>query len=63
MRHVILEQWSDGDVAAVRVEVTYRMNNGDSFTIPGITRFRVKGDRIVEYLIFMDPSPVVAASD
>lgn len=62
MRHVILEEWSAGDVTAMRVEVTYTMQNGDSFTLPAVTRTRVQNDKVVEYLIFMDPSPVVAAS-
>lgn len=63
MRHVVLEEWSADDVAAVRVEVTYTMRNGTEFTLPAVTRTRVRDGRVAEYLIFMDPSPVEAASD
>jgi ketosteroid isomerase-like protein len=62
MRHVILEEWAADDVAAVRVEVTYTMQNGTEFTLPALTRTRVRDGKVAEYLIFMDPSPVQAAS-
>ena len=63
MRHVVLEEWGADDVAAVRVEVTYTMRNGTEFTLPAVTRTRVRDGKVTEYLIFMDPSPVEAASD
>ena len=63
MRHVVLEEWAADDVAAVRVEVTYSMANGTEFTLPAVTRTRVRDGKVTEYLIFMDPSPVEAASD
>jgi ketosteroid isomerase-like protein len=63
MRHVVLEEWTADDVAAVRVEVTYTMRNGTEFTLPAVTRTRVRDGKVTEYLIFMDPSPVGAASD
>jgi hypothetical protein len=47
----------------VRVEVTYTMRNGTEFTLPAVTRTRVQDGKVTEYLIFMDPSPVEAASD
>jgi ketosteroid isomerase-like protein len=62
MRHVILEEWTADDVAAVRVEVTYTMQDGTAFTLPAVTRTRVRDGKVAEYLIFMDPGPVRAAS-
>ena len=62
MQHEILETWSADDVAAVRVEVTYTMQNGAQFTLPAITRTRIRDGKVSEYLIFMDPSPVAEAS-
>jgi|GEM_PF-2053370 len=62
MRHVILEEWSDGSVTAMRVEVTYTMQNGAEFTLPAVTRTRIENGKVSEYLIFMDPSPVTAAA-
>src|SRR3954449_10466865 len=63
MRHVVLEEWTADDVAAVHVEVTYTMRNGTTFTLPAVSRTRVRDGKVSEYLIFMDPSPVEAASD
>jgi len=62
MRHEIIEEWSDGNVAAFRVEVTYTLQNGESFTLPAVTRTRVDNNKVTEYLIFMDPSPVASGT-
>jgi ketosteroid isomerase-like protein len=62
MRHVIIEEWTADDVAAVRVDVTYTMQNGTEFALPAVTRTRVHDGKVAEYLIFMDPSPVQSAS-
>jgi hypothetical protein len=58
----VIEELYGEDVAMLRVEVTYSMQNGTTFTLPAITRTRIRGDKIVEYLIFVDPSPAEAAS-
>ncbi|MCX5042369.1 nuclear transport factor 2 family protein [Aldersonia sp. NBC_00410] len=60
MRHVILEEWPAGAVTALRVDVTYTMNDGAEFTLPAVTRTRVEDGKVTEYLIFMDPGPVTA---
>ncbi|MCW3469348.1 nuclear transport factor 2 family protein [Rhodococcus pyridinivorans] len=62
MKHVVLEEWVDDDVAVVRVEVTYTMKNDATFTLPAVTRTRIGDGSVTEYMIFMDPGPVVAAS-
>jgi len=46
----------------LRVEVTHTMRDGSVFTLPAVTRARIRGDEVTEYLIFMDPSPVARAS-
>ena len=60
--HEVLESWSDGDTAVVRVDVTYTMHDQQTFILPAITRTRVDGGAVSEYLVFMDPGPVAAAS-
>ncbi|MEV1292685.1 nuclear transport factor 2 family protein [Pseudonocardia sp. NPDC049635] len=62
MKHDILEEFYNDDTAALRVNVTYTMQSGASFTLPAVTRTRIDGDKVVEYLIYMDPSPVTDAS-
>ena len=58
MRHNILEEFYNEDTAALRVEVTYTMTSGESFSRPAVTRARIRGDKVAEYLIYLDPSPV-----
>ncbi|WP_228001440.1 nuclear transport factor 2 family protein [Nocardia australiensis] len=60
MSHSIIEEWPDGAVTALRVAVTYTMNDGTEFTLPAVTRTRIENGKVTEYLIFMDPSPVTA---
>ncbi|MEE2032557.1 nuclear transport factor 2 family protein [Rhodococcus chondri] len=60
MHHAILEQWCDGNVIALHVNVTYTMNDGTTFTLPAVTRIRIENEKVAEYSIFMDPSPVRA---
>ena len=62
MRHEILEEFYNEDTAALRVEVTYTMRSGESFTLPAVTRTRIRGEKVVEYLIYMDPSSVTSTS-
>lgn len=62
MKHVIIEEWSADNVAALRVEVTYTMLNGDEFTLPAVTRTTIRDGKVSEYLIFMDPSPVTTSN-
>lgn len=62
MKHEILEEFYNDDTAALRVNVTYTMQNEKSFTLPAVTRTRIAGDKVIEYFIYMDPSPVAEAS-
>ncbi len=62
MKHDILDEFYNDDTAALRVNVTYTMQSGASFTLPAVTRTKIRGDKVVEYLIYMDPSPVAEAS-
>ena len=45
----------------MRVDVTYTMNAGATFALPAVTRTRIENETVTEYMIFMDPGPVVAA--
>ena len=60
--HEVTEIWEREDAVAVRVDVTYTMRGGETFMLPAVTRMRFTGDHLAEYHIFMDPSPVVAAT-
>ncbi|MFH5211427.1 nuclear transport factor 2 family protein [Antrihabitans spumae] len=62
MEHHIIEEWHAETVAALRVDVTYTMRSGERITLPAVTRTTVENNKITEYLIFIDASPIIAAS-
>ncbi|MBX4171482.1 nuclear transport factor 2 family protein [Rhodococcus pyridinivorans] len=62
LRHEVLDEFSGADTAVLCLNVTYTMASGTSFTIPAVGRSRVEHGKVVEYQIYMDPTPVVTAS-
>jgi hypothetical protein len=60
--HHVLTIWQTEAAFAVRMDVTYGMANGESHTLPAMTEIRLEGGSLAHYQIFMDPSPVLAAS-
>lgn len=62
MRHENFDQLTAGETSAIRLDVTYTMQSGETFTLPAVTFARTRGERISEYRISMDPSPIVDAS-
>lgn len=57
-RHQLLETLESGDVRVVRGEVTYLMKDGREIPTPFCNVFHMEGDRIRDYLIHIDPSPL-----
>jgi ketosteroid isomerase-like protein len=57
-RHHIVETLEAGDVRVVRGEVTYLMKDGREIPTPFCNVFHMHGDRIRDYLIHIDPSPL-----
>jgi hypothetical protein len=62
MAHEVLGKCYHDAAAALRVNVTYTMQSGASFTLSSATRTRIVGDKVDEYYTCMDPSPVAEAS-
>ena len=59
-RHVLLETLESGDTRVCRGEVTYLTQDGREVPSPFCNVFHMEGDRIREYLIYLDPSPLAA---
>ena len=57
-RHVVLETLESGDTRVCRGEVTYLMKDGREIPTPVCNIFHMDGDRIRDYLIHIDPSPL-----
>jgi limonene-1,2-epoxide hydrolase len=65
LSHEIIGVWSDlweaGEVKIVEVEVTYTRKDGSrTEALPATTIVRMEDDRIKDYRIFMDVSPLFA---
>ncbi len=59
--HRLLKVWKDGDDLAIRGEVTYTRKDGRKVEVPFVNVFKLKGDRVSEYLIHIDNGPLFAA--
>ena len=65
LRHEVMGlwhgQWEGGPVLAVEAEVTYtRADGSQTQPLPVTSTMRLAGDRIQDYRIFMDVSPLFA---
>jgi hypothetical protein len=42
----------------VQGEVTYVKHDGSALTLPFVNCFKIRGEKIHEYLIYVDPTPL-----
>jgi ketosteroid isomerase-like protein len=61
-RHDVLRVWPGGAATAVDGFVTYTRLDGSEVTVPFADVFVFRGDRIAEYLIYIDVAPLYAPS-
>lgn len=59
-RHQVLRFWQDASTAAADGFVTYTRLDGTEVTVPFADVFVFRGDRIAEYLIYIDLAPLFA---
>ena len=51
-------KWEEGNVICIETLVTYDIKGGSSITLPVTTIMRLRGEKIADYRIYMDPNPV-----
>jgi ketosteroid isomerase-like protein len=56
IRHEVADVWNTGDAVISQGRVTYTRHDGSRLSVPFANVFRMSGDRIGEYLIFVDIS-------
>ena len=54
INHLISETWVHGNVVVIHGTVTYTRPDGSTLTVPFADIWKMKGDLIQEYMIFMD---------
>jgi ketosteroid isomerase-like protein len=62
-RHEVLERLLGEDSAAVRLEMTYTLPDGSTLHTPAVSYMRFRGERICEYRIYQDPTPLKRAAE
>jgi ketosteroid isomerase-like protein len=58
LRHQLLGTWTHPDAVFVQGEVTYVKHDGSALTLPFVNCFKIRGEKIHEYLIYVDPTPL-----
>ncbi len=58
LSHDNIEFWQVGNVITVRLDVTYWRTDGHEVLMPAMTLWRLKGDKIADYQIFSDLTPL-----
>lgn len=53
-------KWESGEVVSVEAVVTYELPNGKIVKIPCTSTLRLKGEKIADYRIFIEPSSAFA---
>jgi ketosteroid isomerase-like protein len=60
-RHQLLRFWPGADACAMQGTVTYTRRDGRELTLPFTNVFVMRGEKIAEYLIYIDVAPLYAA--
>jgi len=58
IRHDVQDVWVAGDCVISRFKVTYTRKQGDQMTFPGVNVWRMHGDLIADYRIYLDNTPL-----
>lgn len=60
LTHEVLGVWVDGDVVVCEMTVTYQRLDGRSVTLPACNVFRMRGELVHDYRVFIDVGPLYA---
>lgn len=61
LHHDVLNVWEHPGVVVTELRVTYTRKDGRKVAVPCVNVFGMEGDKIRDYKIFIDVSPVYAA--
>jgi ketosteroid isomerase-like protein len=60
LEHRVIETWEGDGSFVCRGEVTYTRLDGAQVTVPFTNVFKLEGERIREYLVYVDPTPLLS---
>lgn len=62
LEHRLLNEWTVGTDTVVETDVIYERLDGKRVTVPAASRWRVRGDGLIEdYRVYIDLAPVYAS--
>jgi ketosteroid isomerase-like protein len=62
LSHDVPDAWQAGDTVICRGEVSYTRHDGSVLTVPFANVFRMAGDQVRDYRIYMDASALYATA-
>jgi ketosteroid isomerase-like protein len=60
LEHRVVETWEGEGSLVCRGEVTYTQLDGAQVTVPFTNVLKLEGDRVRDYLVYIDPTPLMA---
>ncbi|WP_432838295.1 nuclear transport factor 2 family protein [Dactylosporangium sp. CA-092794] len=60
MRHDVRQVYVDGDIAIAKVDIVYTRLDGKSVTVPNADILTFEGDKVRDWRIYIDLTPVYA---
>lgn len=57
-QHHLLHRWSIDDAVICQGEVSYTRRDNSTLTLPFVNIFRMRGEQIDQYLIYVDVTPL-----
>ena len=60
LSHTIEGTWAHPDAVFVQGTVHYTRHDGSTISLPFLNGFKMRGEKIREYLIYIDPTPMAA---
>jgi ketosteroid isomerase-like protein len=59
LRHTLIEAWEGESSLVCQGEATYTKLDGKEVTLPFVNVFRLESNRIRDYLVHIDPTPLM----
>ncbi|HEX7344563.1 MAG TPA: nuclear transport factor 2 family protein [bacterium] len=60
LSHKVSAVYDSGDALFYQGEVSYTLQDNRQISLPFLNLFKMRGGKITEYLVYIDPSPLMA---
>ncbi len=60
LRHQLIDTWERDDSLVCQGEVTYTRHDDSEVTVPFTDIFKLENDQVSDYLVYIDPTPLMS---